>query len=166
MFSDPSKRSTGPARALAAILVVALTSATLAPPLALAESDQEGEGTAPPTLLPGLDEGEPRGPETTLEEVAPAPGEEEAEEVVPPVTVESEPPPTATTEAAPPVEVTPPASVGEPSQSEPARLCTGPRHRCPATNPHRPLSRPSRSETKRSSPRKPPDRTARNRSGD
>jgi hypothetical protein len=134
MFSDPSKRTTGPARALAAILVVALTVAAVVPPLALAESDQEGEGTAPPGAPPGLEAGEPGGPETTLEEVAPAAGEEE--EVVPPVTVEAEPPPAVVTEAAPPVEPTPSPPVPEPAQPEPVAPVYG-------TEPETPIYEPS-----------------------
>jgi LysM repeat protein len=134
MFSDPNKRSTGPARALAAILVVALTVAAVVPPLALAESDQEGEGTAPPGTLPGLEAGEPEGPETTLEEVAPAAGEEEAEEVVPPVTVESEPPPAVVTEAPPTVESTPPPAAAPP-QPEPAAPVYGAAEASPTYEP-------------------------------
>lgn len=135
MFSDPKKRSTGPARALAAILVVALTVAAVAPPLALAESDQEGEGTAPPGALPGLEPGEPGGPETTLEEVAPAPGEEETEEVAPTVTVESEPPPAVVTEAVPPAEATPPPPAAAPPQPEPAAPVYGTSEASPTYEP-------------------------------
>jgi hypothetical protein len=74
-------------RSTAAVLGALLIFASLAPPLALAESDSEGEGTAPPGVLPGLEVGtghEPAGEETILEEVAPGPGESGLEEPLAP----------------------------------------------------------------------------------
>jgi LysM domain len=139
MFTNPNRRNTGPARTLAAILAVALVITAVVPPLALAESDQEGEGTAPPGALPGLEPGEPGGPETTLEEVAPAPEEGEVEEVAPPVSVESEPPPPVVTGAAPPVEAAPPAAptpAAAQPQPEPAAPVYG-------TEPETPIYEPS-----------------------
>ena len=106
-------------RSLAAALGTVLIFASVAPPFALAESDREGEGSAPPGAIPpGLEEGpgfEPGGEETSLEATPIAPGEELVEEVVAPVPEEGEPAPppvgaspaaaepAATAEAAPPV---------------------------------------------------------------
>jgi hypothetical protein len=70
-------------RLFAAVVGLLLIFASVAPPFALAEADSEGEGSAPPGALPGLEEGEPGGGETLLEEAPPAPGEGEAEEVAP-----------------------------------------------------------------------------------
>jgi hypothetical protein len=100
-------------RSTAAVLGALLIFASLAPPLALAESDSEGEGTAPPGVLPGLDVGaghEPAGEETILEEVAPDPGESGLEEPLAPEPGVAESPPVAppTTE-----EVVEPAATNE-----------------------------------------------------
>jgi len=79
-------RRSGLTRALAAVLGMVLIFGSIAPPLALAESDREGEGTAPPGALPPeLEEGpdyEPGGEETSLEATPIVPGEEAVEEVV------------------------------------------------------------------------------------
>ncbi|HEX4307194.1 MAG TPA: hypothetical protein VHZ54_14255 [Solirubrobacterales bacterium] len=87
-MSNPSSprrtgRPPGAVRVLAAVVGMMLVFASVAPPFALAETDSEGEGSAPPGALPGLEEGEPGGGETLLEEAPPAPGEGEAEEVPP-----------------------------------------------------------------------------------
>jgi hypothetical protein len=100
-------------KSTAAVLGALLIFASLAPPFALAESDSEGEGTAPPGVLPGLEVGtgnEPAGEETILEEVAVGPGESELEEPLDPEPGVAESPPVAppTTE-----EVVEPAATGE-----------------------------------------------------
>jgi hypothetical protein len=78
-------------RVLAAVLSAALVLGTISPGVALAgEVDSEQEGVAPPGALPGLEEIEPSGEETVLEEVPGAPGVGEETEEGPPL--ESEPP--------------------------------------------------------------------------
>lgn len=101
-------------RTLAGVLVLAVLFGASVPPFALAESDNEGQGTAPPGARPpGLEVAgvEAGGEETALGEVPIAPGEEEVEELVPPAAGEesSKPAPPA----APPV-AEPPAAATEP----------------------------------------------------
>lgn len=99
-------------RMFAGILALALLLGTFVPPVALAESDNEGQGAAPPGARPPALEGpgvEAGGEETQLGEVPIAAGEEE-EEVVPPAAGEeaSEPaPPTVAPPAVAPPAVTP-----------------------------------------------------------
>jgi LysM domain len=103
-----------PTRTFAGVLAMVLLLATVIPPLALAERDAEGVGTAPPGALPpGLQGPEPGGEETELEEVPVGPGEEEAEEVVPPAGEEPVAP--APSPVVPSAEV-PPAAAGEPGE--------------------------------------------------
>ncbi|MBS1886319.1 MAG: hypothetical protein JSU06_03935 [Actinobacteria bacterium] len=68
----------------AAVVALMLVFAGVVPPFALAEADSEGEGSAAPGALPGLEEAEPGGGETLLEEAPPMSGETEAEEAPPP----------------------------------------------------------------------------------
>jgi hypothetical protein len=145
--SEPLRtvRSRGAIRILATVVGIMLVFASVAPPFALAEAETEGEGTAPPGGLPGLEEGELGGGETALEEAPLAAGEEGAEEAPPPAEVEVTPPPAssettvpATEEPVPapevtqPVPLSPPAStpVYGPEESEPSYQ--------PATEPHVP----------------------------
>lgn len=100
-------------RVLAAALSAVLAFGTVAPGLAFAgEADSEQEGSAPPGVLPGLEEGpelEPGGEETVLEELpgAVSEGEESAPlESEPPQETEPPPPPPeapAATAEVPPV---------------------------------------------------------------
>lgn len=108
-------------RTSAATLAIALLLGTVLPPVALAESDNEGLGTAPPGARPPALEGpgvESGGEETRLGEVPVAPGEEEVEEVVPPLPGAEAGGPAPST-VAPPA-VAPPASAPEAEASVPA----------------------------------------------
>jgi hypothetical protein len=112
MFGNRFKaRRSGLMRSLAAALGLVLIFASVVPPLAIAESDREGEGSATPGAMPpGLEEGpdyEPGGEETSLEDTPIAPGEEAVEEVVVPGPEEAEP--------APPAAEPPPATAGTPA---------------------------------------------------
>jgi hypothetical protein len=128
-------RRSGLTRALAAVLGITLIVASIAPPFALAESDREGEGTAPPGAVPpGLQEGpdyEPGGEETSLEATPIVPGEEAVEEVVeevlPAGAEGTEPtpppagaPPAATESPAPAPEAPPPVPTVTEPQPDPA----------------------------------------------
>jgi hypothetical protein len=101
-------------RAVAAVLCLVLAFASVAPGFArAAEQESQGEGVAPPGVLPGLDDGpdlEPAGEETTLEESVPPPAGEAAEEEAP-VTAESPPaPPSAEAAGELPAEAEAPAA--------------------------------------------------------
>lgn len=106
-------------RTFAGVLVLALLLGALVPPFALAESDTEGQGTAPPGARPpglevvGVEAG---GEETALGEVPIAPGEEEDEEAVPPAAGEE------SSEPAPPA---PPAPEPAAAAPEPEAASTG-----------------------------------------
>ena len=82
--SVPTSRGRAPLtlRVVATLLAVVLAFGAVGPSLAwAAETETEGEGSAPPGVgLPGLEEGpgfEPGGAETGLEEVPEESGEEE-----------------------------------------------------------------------------------------
>jgi hypothetical protein len=112
-------RHRGPVRAIASLLGAALIFASVAPPLALAEAESEGEGGAPPGGIPGLEitiGEESKGEETALEEVPVGPGEE-IEEEVPPVSEGD------TQEAPPPAPVAPSGEApSSPSGESPGAL--------------------------------------------
>lgn len=138
MWKKKMKSARGPRsrsrvrRTFAGVLVVALLLGTVVPPFALAESDSEGLGTAPPGARPPALEGpgvEPGGEETQLGEVPIAPGEEVEEEVLPPAAGEeagepaqptAAPPAVVASAAAPEPEAPPTATVPAPEPSSPS----------------------------------------------
>ena len=127
----PGGRRRRAIRSTAALLGALLVFGSLAPPLALAkhEHDTEGEGTAAPGTLPGLEIGtgqEPGGEETTLSEEAVGPEESEVEEEVPAPEVEEPepeargvvPPPVPAAPSSPQAEVVAPAEAAPPPVTE------------------------------------------------
>ncbi|MGD9734932.1 MAG: hypothetical protein AB7V58_04890 [Solirubrobacterales bacterium] len=127
---DPRHGRRGrPARILAAVTVLALLLASLAPGWALAaeaESEGEGQGTTPPGI--GNPDLEPGGPETLLPSVPGSAGGEESEgsETAPVETepayepaVPEAPPEPAPAPAAPETNPTPPATTPPPAEAPP-----------------------------------------------
>ena len=138
--SNRRSRATLGIRALATVLSAVLVFGTVAPGIAFAgEADSEQEGSAPPGVLPGLEEEaelESGGEESVLEQLpgslpSGGGGEEEVPLESEPAQ-ESEPPPPLvnaspeTTEAAPPVAAAPPGPEYGPSYESASPSSTAP----------------------------------------